>query len=63
MTVSMNSSLHVRGNVQEAVTARCWRCLNNPVPQDDDHIGLCDRCLAILRDPPSLFDEAPDPPR
>jgi hypothetical protein len=31
--------------------AICWSCLKGPVPDVDDHIGLCDECLARLRSP------------
>ena len=31
--------------------AKCWRCLQEPVPEEDDHIGLCDGCLAVLSEP------------
>jgi hypothetical protein len=32
--------------------SRCWRCLQEPVPDDDDHIGLCGLCISSLQDSP-----------
>jgi hypothetical protein len=30
---------------------KCWRCLDVPVP-DEDELGLCEWCIAFLRDSP-----------
>jgi hypothetical protein len=38
----------------ESLVARepkCWRCLKATVPEDDE-LGLCDPCIAVLQDPP-----------
>ena len=32
--------------------SRCWRCLQEAVPDDDDHIGLCGLCISSLQDSP-----------
>ena len=31
--------------------SRCWRCLEQAVP-DEDELGLCDVCIASLQDSP-----------
>jgi hypothetical protein len=51
----MSWGVQVRGFGYDA-DSTCWRCLQEPVPEDDDHIGLCPACLADLqaRDPMSL---------
>jgi hypothetical protein len=29
--------------------SRCWRCLEEMVP-DEDELGLCDMCIVFLQD-------------
>jgi hypothetical protein len=45
--MTMSWGVQVRGFDTEL---KCWRCLEEPVPDDDGHIGLCDHCLALLQD-------------
>ena len=52
--VAMNWGVHVGlCGLDPALT--CWRCLQEPVPQQDDHIGLCDECIAALREAEPAF--------
>ncbi len=44
----MNWGVQVQG-YQSDTEMTCWRCLQESVPEQDDHIGLCDRCIASLR--------------
>ena len=48
MTTSWGTQIRKNGLDTES---KCWRCLEEPVPDDDDHIGLCDHCLAWLSEP------------
>lgn len=29
--------------------AKCWKCNWAKVPVDEEHIGLCDTCIKILK--------------
>ena len=31
--------------------SKCWRCLSETVPEEDE-LGLCDLCIASLQDSP-----------
>ena len=31
--------------------SKCWRCLEEAVPEEDE-LGLCDACVAFLQDSP-----------
>jgi hypothetical protein len=31
--------------------SKCWRCLDETVPEDDE-LGLCETCIAELQDSP-----------
>ena len=31
--------------------SKCWRCLSETVPEEDE-LGLCDLCIADLQDSP-----------
>jgi len=35
-----------------APESKCWRCLEETVP-DEDELGLCEWCIAFLQDQPA----------
>jgi hypothetical protein len=43
-----NWGVQVRGPEFDA-ESKCWRCLEGTVPDEDD-LGLCDGCIAFLRE-------------
>jgi hypothetical protein len=42
--------VQIRGNGLDT-ESKCWRCLEETVPDEDD-LGLCDMCVVYLQDSP-----------
>ncbi len=43
--------VQVREMIGLYTESKCWRCLSETVPEEDE-LGLCDVCIADLQDSP-----------